>query len=101
MFTGTNVTIPGLDGPDGPVTLGFRAEDAAISDGAGQIEAKVYTMELLGDATMITVRAGGDLVSVKAHKDYRREIGEPVSITIPAGICHLFDHQSGVRIGGR
>ena len=99
-FKGTNVAIPGLPGPDGPVTLGFRAEDAAISDQSGQIEAKVYTMELLGDATMITVRAGGALVSVKAHKDYRARIGDTVAISVPETICHLFDTKSGARIGG-
>ncbi len=99
-FIGTNVTIPGLSGPDGPITLGFRAEDAAIAEHGGQIEAKVYTMELLGDATMITVRAGGALVSVKAHKEHRARIGDPVAISVPATICHLFDTKSGARIVG-
>ncbi|MBT8454502.1 MAG: ABC transporter ATP-binding protein [Rhodobacteraceae bacterium] len=99
-FTGKNVSIAGLTGLDGPVTLGFRAEDAAIAETAGQISAKVYTMELLGDATMITVRAGGALVSVKAHKEYRAEIDDPVDISIPVGICHLFDSKTGQRMGG-
>ncbi|MDU8946624.1 ABC transporter ATP-binding protein [Ovoidimarina sediminis] len=98
-FTGQNVTIQGLSGPNGAVTLGFRAEDAAIADGPAEIEAKVYTMELLGDATMITVRAGGALVSVKAHKEYRAEIGDTVRLSVPAEICHLFDSQDGRRIG--
>ena len=56
-------------------------------------------MELLGDATMLTVRAGGALVAVKAHKDHRVEIGDPVSINVPSAICHLFDADSGKRIG--
>ncbi|MEO0504461.1 MAG: ATP-binding cassette domain-containing protein, partial [Pseudomonadota bacterium] len=97
-FTTDNVSISGLTGPDGPATLGFRAEDAQVSE-TGQISAPVYTMELLGDATMITVRAGGTLVSVKASKEYRTEIGAPVAVTIPAEICHLFDTQSGARLG--
>ena len=100
VFEGDNVRIEGLNGPDGPVTLGYRAEDAAVTDGTGQIGATVYSMELLGDATMVTVRAGGALVSVKAHKEYRAEIGETVAISIPAEICHLFDHQTGARVGG-
>ena len=97
-FTGRNVAISGLSGPDGSVTLGFRAEDAALADGEGQITAPIYTIELLGDATMLTVRAGGELVSVKAHKDFRAEIGETVSFTVPVAICHLFDTISGARI---
>ena len=80
------------------MTLGYRAEDAQVSDGGGQIEAPVYTIELLGDATMITVRAAGAFVSVKAGKDYRTEIGEQVSIAIEPAICHLFHHETGVRL---
>ncbi|MEO0677679.1 MAG: ABC transporter ATP-binding protein, partial [Pseudomonadota bacterium] len=53
-FTGDNVSIPGLQGPDGAVTLGFRAEDAAIAETGGEITAPIYTIELLGDATMLT-----------------------------------------------
>ncbi len=98
-FTGINVSISGLDARNGPATLGFRAEDAQVAE-TGQIAAPVYTMELLGDATMITVRAGGALVSVKAHKDYRAEIGQPVALSVPASICHLFDTATGARIGG-
>ncbi len=98
-FTGHNVSIPGLSAPDGPVTLGFRAEDAEVVDGeAGQITAPLYTIELLGDATMLTVRAGGELVSVKAHKDHREKIGDQVSFSVPASICHLFDSETGARL---
>ena len=100
VFRGESVEISGLTGPDGKVTLGFRAEDAQVTDSDGQISAPVYTMELLGDATMITVRAGGALVSVKAHKEYRAEIGDPVQLSVPAAKCHLFDQSSGQRIGG-
>ncbi len=98
-FTAANVSIPGLNGPDGPVTLGFRAEDASLAD-QGQIAAPIYSLELLGDATMITLRAGGALVSVKAPKDFRAEIDTPVQVSIPPSICHIFDAQSGERLPG-
>jgi multiple sugar transport system ATP-binding protein len=97
IFEGENVRIAGLSGPDGPVTLGFRAEDASPSS-EGDIVAPAYTTELLGDATMITVRAGGALVAVKAHKEVRAEIGERVAIRVPASICHLFEPATGERL---
>jgi multiple sugar transport system ATP-binding protein len=99
VFEGENVRIGGLSAPDGPATLGFRAEDASL-DSSGEIEAPAYTTELLGDATMITVRAGGALVAVKAHKDVRAQIGEHVAIRVPAASCHLFDQVSGQRLAG-
>jgi len=75
------------------------AEDASIADGTAQVNAPAYSLELLGDATMVTARvAGGTLVSIKAHKDYRIEIGDTFSASIRAEICHLFDSASGERI---
>src|SRR6478735_1339462 len=57
VFRAENMTVPGLSkSVSGPVTLGFRAEDATLADENGQIEAPIYTVELLGDATMIAVR---------------------------------------------
>ncbi|MEM6310018.1 MAG: ABC transporter ATP-binding protein [Pseudomonadota bacterium] len=99
-FTGENVSISGLNGPDGKITLGFRAEDAEVVESGGNINAPAYTMELLGDATMVALRAGGELINVKAHKEYRAEIGAEISVKISPGICHLFEHESGARIGG-
>ncbi len=99
-FEGQNVRIEGLGVPDGPLTLGYRAEDARLA-GPGEtaeIRARLYTIELLGDATMLTVRAGGGFVSVKAPKDTRAEIGEEVGIVVPHGACHLFDARSEERI---
>lgn len=97
-FRGSDVQIGNVDAPDGPVKLGFRAEDAGIADAEGEISAPLYTIELLGDATMLTVRAGGELVSVKAHKDFRAEIGDNVSFRVPVAACHLFHHETGERL---
>ena len=100
-FKAEHVEIPGLSAPDGPLTLGFRAEDASLAeDGQGQINAPIYTLELLGDATMISVRVGGALVSVKTDKNFRAEIGDIVSLSVPAEICHLFEAEGGARLGG-
>ena len=98
-FTAENIAVKGLAAADGPVTLGFRAEDASIT-GKGEINAPVYALELLGDATMVTVRAGSGMVAVKAAKDYRAAIGDQVHITLPTSACHMFDSVSGARVDG-
>jgi multiple sugar transport system ATP-binding protein len=99
VFTAVNTEISGLNAADQNITLGFRAEDASVVDGGGQINAQIYTLELLGDATMVTVRIGSKLVSVRADKNYRASIDDMVSIAVSAEICHLFDGQTGARIG--
>ena len=99
VFTAANTSIPGVNASDGPVTLGFRAEDASLgSNQSGQINAPVYTLELLGDATMISVRIDGVLVSVKADKNFRADIGDPVSINIEPRFCHWFNVETGARV---
>ena len=98
VFEATNTIISGLKIKDGPITLGFRAEDATVTKKKSEISENVYTQELLGDATMITVKVGTALVSVKADKNFRASIGEKINISVPAGICHLFDTQTGARI---
>ena len=97
-FIADATRIDGLNAPDGPITLGFRAEDARVTAQSGAITAPVYSMELLGDSTMVTVRAGGALVAVKAPKDYRIDIGQSVSIAIPTTACHLFNVKTGARL---
>ena len=100
VFRAPNTEVHGLNVPDGPVTLGFRAEDARVVDSGGQINAPIYTMELLGDSTMVSIRVGGALVSVKADKNFRSEIADTVSIQIHIDHCHLFDASTGARVVG-
>jgi len=98
-FTADGVEINGLPTQHtGMVTLGFRAEDASVADGNANVNSKVYSLELLGEATMVTMKAGGTILSVKSGKDYRTNIGDAVSADIPADICHLFDHKTGERL---
>jgi multiple sugar transport system ATP-binding protein len=97
-FRGSGVEIPGFDGVKGPVTCGFRAEDASVAEGGGEVQAPVYSMELLGDSTMVTVRAAGTLVAVKAPKEFRTRIRAPFAAHVPAAICHLFDSRTGERV---
>lgn len=92
------VDAPGLG--EGPATLGFRAEDASLAaPGDSHINAPIYTVELLGDATMVSVRIGGRLVSVKADKGVRAAIHDTAHIHIPASVCHWFDAETGYRMG--
>lgn len=97
-FTARHTHIPVSTAVTGPTTLGFRAEDAQVVPEGGHINAPIYTLELLGDATMVTVKVDGRLISVRADKTFRAAIGDPVSIAIPSEICHLFDAQTGARI---
>ena len=99
-FTAEGLRVDGLTTAHaGNVTLGFRAEDASLTTDGGQIAAPVYAIELLGEASMISYRIAGVLVSIKAGKEYRAGIGDIVQARVPASICHLFDTATGNRLG--
>ncbi len=98
VFTGDNIRVAGIaSAADGPVTLGFRAEDATVA-GSGEITAPLYSLELLGEASMVSMRVAGELVSVKVGKDFTAEIGQPISVVVPPSACHLFDTRTGTRL---
>jgi multiple sugar transport system ATP-binding protein len=98
VFAASCVQIAGFDAPDGPVTLGFRAEDATVA-AKGEITAPVYSMELLGDSSMATLQLGpGAFAAIKSAKDFKAGIGDTLAAHVPARICHLFDAASGQRV---
>ena len=99
VFCADGVRIAGLPPvARGPVTLGYRAEDASLADTGGEAEGPIYSIELLGEATMVTLRVGGTFIAVRAPKAFRAEIGDPVRFAIAPRICHLFDSVSGNRL---
>jgi len=96
VFTCDGVKIEGLSKKhQGNITLGFRAEDAVIVKSKSDISAPAFSMELLGDMTMVSMKVGSDLISIKSDKSYHTEISSVVSANISANLCLLFDSKSG------
>lgn len=98
VFEGPNIRVQGINSThEDNVILGFRAEDANITAQEGQLSAPLYSIELLGEASMVSYRLGGALVSVRAPKDFCAHIGSQVDVQIPASACHLFDTKTTLR----
>lgn len=55
-------------------------------------------MELLGDATLVSIRIGKALIAVRAAKDFRIAINAPIHMAVPPAAIHLFDHATGERL---
>lgn len=105
VFRGHRCRSRGLAAPDGPVTLGFRAEDAQLlEEDIGftgcELTAPLEDLEPLGDSVLLWLRHGDGLLVARADKGYRAAIGSRLRIIVPPDICHLFDARSGQRLGG-
>jgi len=97
---GISMPVSGLaDSKD--VTIGFRPEDCeVVGEGQGQFDAKVYTLELTGDQSLITFKSGDKLIVVKMHKDFEVAEGSTAAINFdPIKVC-FFSTKSGERLRG-
>jgi multiple sugar transport system ATP-binding protein len=81
------------------VVLGVRPEDLSLADAQRAcIEGPAFSVELTGEATQVTLRAGKHLVVARAPKAFRVAINTPLSLTTEAVRCFLFDAASTQRI---
>ena len=79
--------------------LGVRPEDCSITSVAkGALKGTVYTTELIGDHTLVTLKIGSDFLTVKAAKDYTARPGELVGVTFSKDQLYVFDAGDGKRI---
>ena len=78
---------------------GVRPEDCSVTDSSkGTVSGKIYTTELIGDHTLVTVNWGEDQIVVKAHKDFDGKQGDAVGVNLPAENLFVFDETNGERI---
>ena len=93
----SDLSFSQLNVKDGKYVLGFRAEDTKIQKN-GNIEGPIYSIELLGDSTIVTLKLKDNLIHVKTDNNFSSKIGENVSIKIPIPKCHFFEFNNGERL---
>jgi multiple sugar transport system ATP-binding protein len=96
------VSIPGFGNrTQEHVVLGVRAEDLTLMEierNAVPIQAPVFTVELTGEATLVTLKLGTQFVTAKVDKGHRAASGARGAFTINADRCYLFDGNTEQRI---
>ena len=79
--------------------MGIRPEDCAVAQPSeGTLIGRIYTNELIGDHTLVTVDWGGDQISVKASKDFTGQQGDEIGLVIPSERLFVFDKSTGARV---
>ena len=81
----------------GSVILGVRPEDMNVAQD-GNIKGEVYSFELTGDYTYVTVKLGDDLIIAKTESDYKTSIGSPIALSLNKNKIYFFDSKSEDRI---
>lgn len=81
------------------VVLGMRAEDMRVTgEKDAQVRGEVFSFELLGDATTVTIKIGDQMITAKASKEFRASIGQRVGFSVAIERCYLFDGQTQNRM---
>jgi multiple sugar transport system ATP-binding protein len=98
-FLAGGAKIPvAVEGRIASATLGFRPEDcAATAPAKGHLKGSVYTTELIGDHTLVTVEAAGGMLTIKSSKDFTAKSGEKIGVALQKAATYVFDAQ-GQRV---
>jgi multiple sugar transport system ATP-binding protein len=79
--------------------LGVRPEDCSITGTEnGRFRASIYATELIGDHVLVTVKAGEDMLTIKASKNFNAATEAVIGVDFPQDRLFLFDEETGVRL---
>ncbi len=95
---GSSVAVP-VSGRVAKAVLGVRPEDCVVvSAEKGDIKGEIYTVELIGDHTLVTIKTGPDMLTVKSAKDFTAGLGEPAGVAMARDHLFVFDAGTGARV---
>ncbi|WP_116472998.1 ABC transporter ATP-binding protein [Zobellella maritima] len=99
-FIGPGMAVADVSsGSNTDVYLGVRPEDLeVVPAGTGQINAPIYSLELTGESTMVTVRVGDDFVTARTDRYFRQDINTEIGIRIDPSKAYIFDAKTEQRI---
>jgi multiple sugar transport system ATP-binding protein len=88
-----------MKGKVASAVLGVRPEDCSVvAPAKGSIKGTVYTTELIGDHTLVTLKIDKDFVAVKADKNFTAKPGAIAGVAFAKENLFVFDAASGVRL---
>ena len=98
-FTAAGIQVPatGIDG-DRELTLGVRPEDCHVGSSDAHLDGTVFAIEPTGDLTYLTIKAGEELIEVKADRGYRADLNAPEHVAFNLDRLYFFDPGSGNRV---
>ena len=103
VFTGADgLRVGGLGTVSIPeAVLGVRPEDVEVVE-SGSVEANlstpIYSVELTGENTLVSVAVGRNLLTMRADKDFSGCIDQKIGVRISPRRAFLFDRGSQDRV---
>jgi len=102
IFTSAGLRVGGLGQASAPhAVLGVRPEDIHATGAGGHdanLVAPIYSVELTGENTLVSLRLGAQLLTLRADKNFVGQIDQPIGIKVAADRVFLFDGESQRRV---
>jgi multiple sugar transport system ATP-binding protein len=102
VFTGAGLRVEGLGSATAKnAVLGVRPEDAHVippNDPTANLTAPIYSVELTGESTLVSVPVGDLLLSMRADKDFTGDFDQQIGVRIVPQRAFVFDQESQNRI---
>jgi multiple sugar transport system ATP-binding protein len=102
IFTSNGIRVGGLGKASArKAILGVRPEDAHVvpaDESAANFVAPIYSVELTGESTLVSVQVGGQLISLRADKEFIGDFDQKIGIELVPERVFLFDPESEARI---
>jgi multiple sugar transport system ATP-binding protein len=103
VFTGAGgLRVEGFKNASVPkAVIGVRPEDVKVvgakEDGVN-LAAPIYSVELTGESTLVSVHAGDQLVTMRADKNFVGDFDQMIGVRASPDRVFLFDQQSRARV---
>jgi multiple sugar transport system ATP-binding protein len=96
----TMAKVMGEKTKDREVVLGFRPEDATLTfrDEEGAVKTRVYAIEPIGDALLVDLLIGQNIIKVRVRPDLELQSDSNVYLRIMLDKVHLFDKKNQQKI---
>jgi multiple sugar transport system ATP-binding protein len=99
-FVAEGMRVAGMgQGNHANVVLGVRAEDMMLANtDNANVKGDVFSFELTGDATLITLQCGAQRITARSGKDFRAKMGEKLGFIVTPERGYVFDGQTQNRL---
>ncbi|CDM61624.1 MULTISPECIES: ABC transporter ATP-binding protein [Rhizobium] len=102
VFISAGLRVAGIGQASVPrAVLGVRPEDVHPTD-AGDVDvnlvAPIYSAELTGENTLVSLRLGGQLMTLRADKNFTGQIDQQIGVKVATDRVFLFNGETEDRV---
>jgi multiple sugar transport system ATP-binding protein len=102
VFATAGFRVGGFDRTNiSQAVLGVRPEDVLVADADDadvNLVAPIYSVELTGENTLVSMRLGGQLMTLRADKNFNGQIDQEIGIKVASDRVFLFNGETQARV---